>query len=49
MGDKSEKNRHKKAKQKHAKDDTALSHRRDNTEQQHHPTGTVSLPIPKQK
>jgi hypothetical protein len=49
MGDKSEKDRHKKAKQKHIKDDAAASHSRDNTEQQHHSTGTVSLPMPTQK
>jgi len=49
MGDKSPKDRHKKTKQKHAKDDTAASQRRDNTEKQHHSTGAVSVPIPKQK
>jgi hypothetical protein len=45
MGDKSDKDRHKKATQKNVKDATTETKKRGNTEQQHHPTAAFSLPV----
>jgi hypothetical protein len=47
MGDRSPKDRHKKAKQKHIKDDAGDFKKRGNTEQQHHPAQAFSLPARK--
>jgi hypothetical protein len=44
MGDKSPKDRHKKVKQKHARDDAAGLKKQGNTEQQHHFAQAASLP-----
>jgi len=47
MGDRSPKDQHRKAKQKHAKDDAADLKKRGNAEQQHHPAQAFSLPARK--
>jgi len=44
MGDKSPKDRHKKVKQKHARDDAASLKKQGNTAQQHHFAQAASLP-----
>jgi hypothetical protein len=44
MGDRSPKDQHKKAKQKHSKDDAAGLKKQGNTQEQHHFAKTSSLP-----